>query len=280
MVELLAVSASMRCPLPMWLVSKAGVVLRLSLSARTMNCVLVLIAMSTVTGGLDEWDESTWCAMVISVAGVPVTLVMMPSTSSPFSCSSSSTLVASLVPSDLVTPATSTMSPTFRSASLVMPSLNLVLLSVAKVTVLLPVSMVKVGALMAGTLPWTSSISSLSSSSSFSLGATVEEVTLNFGLTVADVTGVPCNVIELARSKSKLINSGVVPTVMLANVTFTVGEERVAHLGWRCTNDYNYFRIGNGERRAVVGSRGNVCHCERFERAGLVHKLDLARFGE
>src|SRR2546427_7898542 len=41
---------------------------------------------------------------------------------------------------------------------------------------------------MAVALPWTSSISPFSSSSSFSLGATVEEVTLNFGLTIADVS--------------------------------------------------------------------------------------------
>src|SRR5690348_812572 len=55
----LSVSASTRCPLPMWLASKAGGVPRLSLSERTANLVLLLMLTFTVVGALEESFEST-----------------------------------------------------------------------------------------------------------------------------------------------------------------------------------------------------------------------------
>ena len=54
------------------------------------------------------------------------------------------------------------------------------------------------------------------------------EVTLNFGVMVAEVIGVPFRTTEAARSRSKFRNRGVVVTVMLANVTVTVPLEIVA----------------------------------------------------
>ena len=115
--------------------------------------VLALMARSTVTGGVAELDESTWCAIVICVAGAPVTAVITPSASSPLWPSSTPILVASLLPSGLVVASTSTMSPTLSCESEVMPSLNWVLASVAKTMLLVLVWMVKFGAAMAVTLP-------------------------------------------------------------------------------------------------------------------------------
>ena len=56
----------------------------------------------------------------------------------------------------------------------------------------------------------------------------MEVVTVNVGVTVAEVTGVPFSTMEFTRSRSKLRNVGVVPMVILAKVTFTVLLVRVA----------------------------------------------------
>src|SRR5260370_11655069 len=58
-VVLLLASASMRWPLPMWVASNGGRT-RLILSVRTLNIVLELTAMSTVTGEFDVPFESIW----------------------------------------------------------------------------------------------------------------------------------------------------------------------------------------------------------------------------
>src|SRR5215472_16639821 len=52
-------SASTRWPLPILLALKAGGELRLSLSVRTMNCVLAFSVTSTVVGGFALLVEST-----------------------------------------------------------------------------------------------------------------------------------------------------------------------------------------------------------------------------
>ena len=83
----------------------------------------------------------------------PVTAVITPSASSPLWLSSTPILVASLLPSALVVASTSTMSPTLSCESEVMPSLNCVVLSVAKVMLLVLVWMVKFGAAIDVTLP-------------------------------------------------------------------------------------------------------------------------------
>src|SRR5260370_30337263 len=56
-VVLLLASASIRWPLPMWVASNGGEA-TLSLSVRTLNIVLELTAMSTVTGEFDVPFES------------------------------------------------------------------------------------------------------------------------------------------------------------------------------------------------------------------------------
>src|SRR5689334_8319490 len=86
--------------------------------------------------------------------------------------------------------------------------------------------MVNLGALMAVTLPWTSSHSPLSSSSPASPAGTLVEVTLNVGETV---TLVPLMVNDDARSRSKLMKVGVLPTVMFAlKVTVAVPDVGLA----------------------------------------------------
>src|ERR1051326_3984991 len=106
-----------------------------------------------------------------------------------------------------------------------MPSLNCVVLLVAKVMVLCPFWMVKLGALMAVTLPCTSSISPLSSSELLAVAV----VTLNLGVTEAEVGGVPLSVMEPAKSISKLMTvEFVLVTVMgPVNVTVTLGLVKV-----------------------------------------------------
>src|SRR5215813_13071949 len=109
-----------------------------------------------------------------------------------------------------------------------MPSLNCVVLSVAKVIELELVWTVKFGAAIEVTLPWMSSISPLSSSSL--LPAATEVVTLNLGITLADVGGVPVKVTEPARSRSKLITADELAAMVIAglNVTLTVVDVSVA----------------------------------------------------
>src|SRR5215467_892707 len=86
--------------------------------------------------------------------------------------------------------------------------------------------MVKFGALMALTLPCTSSISPRSSPE---LSA-VAVVTLNFGVTEAEAGGVPLNVIEPARSISKLmtVEFELVTVIGAVKVTVTFGLVKVA----------------------------------------------------
>src|SRR5690349_11818778 len=118
------------------------------------------------------------------------------------------------------------MSPTFNCESEVMPSLNCVLLLVAKTMLLVLVWMVKFGAAIAVTLPWTSSISPLSSSELLAVAV----VTLNFAVTVAEVGGVPVSTTELARSRSKLMTVELVLLTVIGpvKVTVTLGLVSVA----------------------------------------------------
>src|SRR5437588_12665730 len=86
--------------------------------------------------------------------------------------------------------------------------------------------MVKLGALIAVTLPCTSSISPLS----LSWLLAVAVVTLNFGVTEAEVGGVPLSATEPARSRSKLMTVELLLVTVMGEVkvTVTLGLARVA----------------------------------------------------
>src|SRR5579859_1768780 len=86
--------------------------------------------------------------------------------------------------------------------------------------------MVKLGALMALTVPCTSSISPLSSPELLA----VLVVTLNLGVTLAELGGVPLRVMEPARSISKLMTVELVLVTVMGEVKVmvTLGLVKVA----------------------------------------------------
>ena len=91
---------------------------------------------------------------------------------------------------------------------------------------------------------------------------------------------------ELARSRSKLMTEELVLVTVIGPVKVTVtlrAGERCRDFyrrGRHCVVQHHHFRVGNRERCSGVCSRRNVDQRQRLKRSRLMDKLNFRRFGK